>query len=209
MVERPFQETGAQQQVERPCDLREVVADVASELLTAEDDAGMPRKEEEQVEVARTPQTGHFNELHGQGVGRLNILDTGTPPGENPRAPRAMVRAETHSNAEIGGPQGLRSRWYRSCAFPPTLYVRMGLSGLQILVIEDAPDVLGMLTPLLRIEGADMVFARCADPRAHCGRSMRRRGRWDSVVTYLDGLSLGACRLTFLGSPSSVTPLFF
>ena len=32
----------------------------------------------------------------------------------------------------------------------------MGLRGLQILVIEDAPDVLGVLTMLLRIEGADV-----------------------------------------------------
>jgi CheY-like chemotaxis protein len=35
--------------------------------------------------------------------------------------------------------------------------VRMGLRGLQILVIEDAPDVRGVLTTLLRIEGANVV----------------------------------------------------
>ena len=35
----------------------------------------------------------------------------------------------------------------------------MGLRGLQILVIEDAPDVLGVLTMLLRIEGADVAAA--------------------------------------------------
>ena len=35
----------------------------------------------------------------------------------------------------------------------------MGLKGLQILVIEDAPDVLDVLTMLLRIEGADVVGA--------------------------------------------------
>jgi two-component system CheB/CheR fusion protein len=33
----------------------------------------------------------------------------------------------------------------------------MGLKGLQILVIEDAPDVLDVLTMLLRSEGADVV----------------------------------------------------
>jgi len=42
-----------------------------------------------------------------------------------------------------------------------TLFARvlMGLRGLQILVIEDAPDVLGVLTMLLRIEGADVAAA--------------------------------------------------
>jgi len=35
----------------------------------------------------------------------------------------------------------------------------MGLRGLQILVIEDAPDLLGVLTMLLRIEGADVAAA--------------------------------------------------
>jgi two-component system CheB/CheR fusion protein len=35
----------------------------------------------------------------------------------------------------------------------------MGLTGLRILVIEDAPDVLDVLTMLLRIEGADVAGA--------------------------------------------------
>ena len=35
----------------------------------------------------------------------------------------------------------------------------MGLKGLQILVIEDAPDVLDVLTMLLRIEGAEVAGA--------------------------------------------------
>lgn len=81
VVERPFQETGAEQQVERPRDLHEIVADVGSEPLTAEDDARMPREEEQQVEVARIPQTGRFNELHGQGAGGLNLLDPDAPFG--------------------------------------------------------------------------------------------------------------------------------
>jgi len=82
VVERPFQETGAEQQVERPRDLHEIVADEGRELLTAEDDARMPREEEEQVEVARIPQTSRFNEPFGQGVGRLKILDAAAPfPG--------------------------------------------------------------------------------------------------------------------------------
>jgi hypothetical protein len=88
MVERPFQETGAEQQVERPRDLHEIVADVGRELLTAEDDAGMPREEEEQVEVARVPQTSCFDEPGGNGVRRLKILDAGAPFVEDPRAPR-------------------------------------------------------------------------------------------------------------------------
>ena len=37
--------------------------------------------------------------------------------------------------------------------------VPVGLSGLQILVVEDAPDVLDVLTTLLRIEGADVAGA--------------------------------------------------
>ena len=91
MVERPFQETGAEQQVERPRDLHEIVADVGRELLTAEDDAGMPREEEEQVEVARVPQTSCFNEPGGNGVGPLKILDAGAPFVEDPRAPRPRM----------------------------------------------------------------------------------------------------------------------
>jgi CheY-like chemotaxis protein len=35
----------------------------------------------------------------------------------------------------------------------------MGLKGLQILVIEDAPDVLALFITLLRIEGADVAGA--------------------------------------------------
>jgi len=89
VVERSFQETGAEEQVERPRDLHEIVADVGRELLTAEDDARMSREEEQQVEVARVPQTSRFNEPHGQGVGRLHILDAGAPFEEDPRATRA------------------------------------------------------------------------------------------------------------------------
>jgi hypothetical protein len=91
VVERPFQETGAEQQVERPRDLAEIVADVGSELLTAEDNARMPREEEEQVEVARVPQTSRFNEPGGNGVCRLKILDAGAPFVEDPRAPRPWM----------------------------------------------------------------------------------------------------------------------
>jgi hypothetical protein len=40
----------------------------------------------------------------------------------------------------------------------------VGLSGLQILVIEDAPDVLDVVTMLLRAEGAD-VAGGVADTR--------------------------------------------
>jgi hypothetical protein len=91
VVERPFQETGAEQQVERPRDLAEIVADVGSELLTAEDNARMPREEEEQVEVARVPQTSRFNEPGGNGVCRLKILDAGAPFGKAQRAMPARI----------------------------------------------------------------------------------------------------------------------
>ncbi len=87
VVERPFQETGAEQQVERLGHPRELVADVGGELLAAEDDARMPGEEEQQVEVARVPQTGRFDELPGSGVGRLNVLDFRSPSrdGQRPR----------------------------------------------------------------------------------------------------------------------------
>ena len=35
----------------------------------------------------------------------------------------------------------------------------MGLRGVSILVVEDAPDVLSVFTTLLRLEGADAVGA--------------------------------------------------
>ena len=79
VVERPFQETRAEQQLERPRDFHEIVADVGSELLTAENHTRMPREEKEQVEIACVPETSRFDELHGQRVGRLNFLDAGAP----------------------------------------------------------------------------------------------------------------------------------
>ena len=75
LVERPFQETGGEQQLERARDLLELVADEGGELLTGEDDAWMPREEKQQIEVARVPQTGRFNEPHGDGIGRLKFVD--------------------------------------------------------------------------------------------------------------------------------------
>ena len=94
VVERSFQETGAEEQVERPRDLHEIVADVGRELLTAEDDARMSREEEEQIEVARVPQPSRFNEPGGHGVRRLKILDTGAPFGNDPRTVRARISFE-------------------------------------------------------------------------------------------------------------------
>ena len=81
VVERPLQKTGAEQPVERPRDFHEIVADVGSKLLTAEDDTRMPREEEQQVEVACVAQTSRFNELHGHGIVGLNFLDAGAPFG--------------------------------------------------------------------------------------------------------------------------------
>jgi hypothetical protein len=94
VVERPFEETGAEQQIERPRDLHEIVADEGSELLTAENDARVPREEEEQIQVARVPQTSRFNEPGGQGIGRLKILDTGAPFSKDPGAVRARISCE-------------------------------------------------------------------------------------------------------------------
>jgi DNA-binding response OmpR family regulator len=49
----------------------------------------------------------------------------------------------------------------------------MGLQGVSILVVEDAPDVLDVFTTLLRLEGADAVGAAngvdaLAVARTHC-----------------------------------------
>src|SRR5512132_3092603 len=115
VVERPLQEPGAEQQVERPGDLHEIVPDVRSELLTAEDDARMPREEEEQVEVARVPQTGCFNQLHDQGVGRLNVPDVDSPSGSvNDRQGRDNPGRICNYSRPTGRYNG-STRWYRSC----------------------------------------------------------------------------------------------
>jgi CheY-like chemotaxis protein len=55
------------------------------------------------------------------------------------------------------------------------------LRGLQILVIEDAPDVLDVLTMLLRIEGADVVGAR----RGHEALKLFRSRHFDVVMSDL------------------------
>src|SRR4029453_6073727 len=62
LVERPPQEAGLEKTVERPRDLRELVADVGGELLTTEPHAGVPREEEQQVEDAGVPQRSRLNE---------------------------------------------------------------------------------------------------------------------------------------------------
>ena len=66
---------------------------------------------------------------------------------------------EVNNNAGIGAAQGFNLAGFDRAVL--TLFVRvlMGLRGLKILVIEDAPDVLGVLTMLLRIEGADVAAA--------------------------------------------------
>ena len=68
-------------------------------------------------------------------------------------------RAEVNNNAGVAAAQDLNLGGIDRAVF--TLFVRivMGLRGLRILVIEDAPDVLGVLTMLLRIEGADVAAA--------------------------------------------------
>jgi hypothetical protein len=80
VVERALEETGAEQQVESARDSHEIVADVGSELLTAENDTRMPQEEQQQVEVACVAQTSGSYELHRQGVG-LNFVDAGAPCG--------------------------------------------------------------------------------------------------------------------------------
>lgn len=179
VVERPFQETGAEQQVERPRDFHEIVADVGSELLTAEDDARMPREEEEQVEVACVPQTSRFNELHGQGVGGLNLLDPGAPFRDAHERRLQGYRAETKHTAGLGLAQGFRLAGIDHALAPGR--VPVSLSGLQILVIEDAPDVLDVLTMLLRVEGADVAGARSG----HEALKLFRSRHFDVVMSDL------------------------
>jgi CheY-like chemotaxis protein len=57
----------------------------------------------------------------------------------------------------------------------------MGLKGLQVLVIEDAPDVLDVLTMLLRIEGADVAGARSG----HEALTLARSRHFDVVLSDL------------------------
>jgi two-component system, chemotaxis family, CheB/CheR fusion protein len=57
----------------------------------------------------------------------------------------------------------------------------MALKGLQILVIEDAPEVLGVLTALLRIEGADVAGAASG----HEALTIFRSRHFDVVLTDL------------------------
>jgi CheY-like chemotaxis protein len=52
------------------------------------------------------------------------------------------------------------------------------LKGLHILVVEDAPDVLDMLTTLFRLEGADVVGA----PNGRDALAVYRGDRFDVVV---------------------------
>ena len=105
VVERPFQDTGAEQHLERPRDFDEIVADVGSELLTAEDDTRMPREKEQQVEVACVAQTSGFNELHGQGGVGLNVLDAGAPFGGVHERQTQGYRAATQNKVGVGPAQ--------------------------------------------------------------------------------------------------------
>jgi len=57
----------------------------------------------------------------------------------------------------------------------------MGLKGLQILVIEDAPDVLALFVTLLRIEGADVAGAASG----HEALTAFRSRHFDVVVSDL------------------------
>jgi two-component system CheB/CheR fusion protein len=57
----------------------------------------------------------------------------------------------------------------------------MGLKGLQILVIEDAPDVLNLFVTLLRIEGADVTGAGTG----HDALTLFRSRHFDVVVSDL------------------------
>lgn len=57
----------------------------------------------------------------------------------------------------------------------------MGFRGLKILVFEDAPDVLGVLTMLLRLEGADVAGASSG----HAALTVFRSRHFDVVVSDL------------------------
>jgi hypothetical protein len=76
LVEGPPQEAGADQQVKRSRDLLEVIADVGGELLAAQDNARMPREEEEQVQVASVTQTDRANRPRAHSLNQMwNVLD--------------------------------------------------------------------------------------------------------------------------------------
>jgi two-component system, chemotaxis family, CheB/CheR fusion protein len=66
---------------------------------------------------------------------------------------------DVNNNAGIGAAQDVNLAGIDRAVLTLFARVVMGLRGLQILVIEDAPDVLGVLTMLLRIEGADVAAA--------------------------------------------------
>lgn len=55
------------------------------------------------------------------------------------------------------------------------------MTGLDILVVEDAPELLDVLTTLLRIEGADVAGVA----NARDALTVFHRGRFDVVVTDL------------------------
>ena len=57
----------------------------------------------------------------------------------------------------------------------------MGLRGVSILVVEDAPDVLDVFTTLLRLEGADAVGAA----NGIDALAVSRRQRFDVAVVDL------------------------
>ena len=66
---------------------------------------------------------------------------------------------DVNNNAGIGAAQDVNLAGIDRAVLTLFARVLMGLRGLQILVIEDAPDVLGVLSMLLRIEGADVAAA--------------------------------------------------
>jgi hypothetical protein len=54
----------------------EVIADVRGELLAAQDDVRMPRKEEQQVQIARVPETDRLDRARPRRLDEMwNVLD--------------------------------------------------------------------------------------------------------------------------------------
>ncbi len=76
-----------------------------------------------------------------------------------------------------------------------------GLHGIHVLVIEDSPGTLDMLTALLRLEGAvavgvangrDALSALRAHDFAGASVIFAKPCDWAQIVTYLNGLGLAA-----------------
>jgi len=139
----------------------------------------MPREEEKQVQVAGVTDTDRAKQVCPRLNGMWNVLDVLV----------SLMGARTDTiDRSTGSPivlrpaerRNLASRWPLSCGSLRRC-CEMGLKGVHILVIEDAPDVLDVLTTLLRLEGADVVGAA----NGRDALAVFRGHRFDVVVSDL------------------------